>query len=315
MKKYICKYCGKEYFYNPKRVRNWKESFCSKNCAKQFKIKENTLKCYICKYCGKKFYCNITYGNWRKGNTQQTGRGGVSSKDFCSFECGMKYRDNKKKKTYLEHYGVINIFCKADIQQKAKAKAHSKETDQKRKATCIKKYGVDNPSQCTIIKQKKIQTCLKNHGCICGLQTTKARLKRKSEKCKIQEYITKTKNNSWNTSKPEENIFELLRLKFDIIRQYRSEKYPFCCDFYIPVLDLYIEYQGTWTHGGKPYEGTKEDLQIIHTWENKHTRYYSYAIDVWTRRDPLKREIAKKNKLNWIEFFTMNQFLNWYKEI
>jgi len=45
-------------------------------------------------------------------------------------------------------------------------------------------------------------------------------------------------------SQPEEDSYELLVDKFgysEVIRQYRSEKYPFFCDFYIPCLDLYIE--------------------------------------------------------------------------
>ena len=39
------------------------------------------------------------------------------------------------------------------------------------------------------------------------------------------------------------------------------------------------------------------------------------AIDVWTISDPLKRKTAKKNNLNWIEFFNMEQFMEWYNQI
>ena len=63
---------------------------------------------------------------------------------------------------------------------------------------------------------------------------------------------TLRKNNSYNKSKSEEKIYNLLLTKFnksDIIRQYKSDLYPFACDFYIKSLDLYIEYNGHWTHG------------------------------------------------------------------
>ena len=42
---------------------------------------------------------------------------------------------------------------------------------------------------------------------------------------------------------------------------------------------------------------------------------YKIAIEVWTIRDPLKRETARKNNLNWIEFFTMDEFMKWYDTI
>ena len=31
--------------------------------------------------------------------------------------------------------------------------------------------------------------------------------------------------------------------------------------------------------------------------------------------NPLKRETARKNNLNWIEFFNMKQFMEWYDSL
>ena len=42
---------------------------------------------------------------------------------------------------------------------------------------------------------------------------------------------------------------------------------------------------------------------------------YKNAINVWTIRDPLKRKTAKDNGLNWLEFFTMDEFMKWYSLI
>ena len=80
-------------------------------------------------------------------------------------------------------------------------------------------------------------------------------------------------------------------------------------------MDLYIEYQGLWTHGLKPFEGTAEDLQKVELWKNRKTKYYKMAIDTWTRRDVKKRKLAKENNLNWLEFFNMQQFMKWFDKL
>ena len=56
-------------------------------------------------------------------------------------------------------------------------------------------------------------------------------------------------------------MLKIIKGNEDIIRQYKSDLYPFACDFYIPSLDLYIECNYHWTHGNKLYEGTKEGLK------------------------------------------------------
>ena len=74
----------------------------------------------------------------------------------------------------------------------------------------------------------------------------------------------------------------------------------------------------------EPYIGTDEQKEIIKLWEKKSQEInfkgelkenYNNAIYTWTIRDTLKRETAKKNNLNWIEFFNMKQFMDWYNKI
>ena len=136
---------------------------------------------------------------------------------------------------------------------------------------------------------------------------------------------TRKRNGTCNTSKDEKEILELLNRKFENVqKEYKSEVYPFSCDFYIPKLDLYIEYQGFWTHLNEPFIGTEDQLEKLEwlkmksnelNYKNKRKNMYKIAIEVWTIRDPLKREIARKNNLNWIEFFTMDEFMKWYDRI
>ena len=127
------------------------------------------------------------------------------------------------------------------------------------------------------------------------------------EKC----YQTRKANHTFKTSKPEDEAYKLLKQKFpDVIRQYRSTEYPFFCDFYIPSLNLYIECNFSWTHGGIPY--VADDYvcqQQLAEWRAKGTAYYKNAIETWTIRDVRKREISQK--LNWKEFWTIEDMKEW----
>lgn len=100
---------------------------------------------------------------------------------------------------------------------------------------------------------------------------------------------------------------QLIQIFPNTKRQYRSEQYPYYCDFYIPERDEYVELSLHWTHGGKPYEGTKEDKQKVTLWQQRGSRYYLHAIHVWTERDIEKRQTAKKNGVNLTELFTENE--------
>ena len=124
---------------------------------------------------------------------------------------------------------------------------------------------------------------------------------------------TKKKNGSYGKSKEEEKLYKWLKQfygKEDVERQYRSDVYPFPCDFYIKSKDLYIEYQGSWTHGNRPFLGKsvrsargRQEQELLALWQNKDTKYYKAAINTWTKTDPKKRKTARKNSLNFLEIW------------
>ena len=127
-------------------------------------------------------------------------------------------------------------------------------------------------------------------------------------------YETRKCNGTFNASKPEDQLYKSLVEAFvDVKRQYKSNLYPFACDYYIPKYDLYIENQGFPSHGKHPFDPSNpKDLEIVNrwkqksneiNWKNKKKDLYKNFIEVWTEIDPLKREIAKKNNLNFIEIF------------
>jgi len=71
-------------------------------------------------------------------------------------------------------------------------------------------------------------------------------------------------------------------------------------------LDLFIEVQGTWTHGNHPYdERCQEDFNKKTLWEScaKTSKYYANALEVWTNTDVMKRSKAKEEHLNFFEYF------------
>ena len=167
----------------------------------------------------------------------------------------------------------------------------------KTKETMNEKYGVDFYTQ-----SKEYKDLYKN----------KEWVDKKIQK----EYNTMKQNNSFNTSKPEDYCYELLKSKFnDTIRNYSTDsRYQFNCDFYIPSKDLFIECHFHWTHGGTPFnENNKEHLKELEKWRSKNTQFYKNAEEVWTKRDPLKLKTFIDNKLNYKIFYTEKEFIEWFK--
>jgi len=266
-----------------------------------------------------------------------------------------KTKDQKtalRKRTNLAKYGVENISQLNEVKDKKKQTclknygvenpAQSKEVYNKIKETCLERYGVESTNSTETKKQKIKNTLIDKYG-IDNVMKVFAVTDNKNtdnenfnetiltkEALQIKQKIvdnipnmvfkiieTKRKNNSFNTSSTEEKIYNLLTKKFIVIRQYKSEKYPFYCDFYLPELDLYLEYNGTWTHGGFPYDDNKGCKKQLKRWQDKakNSKFYLNAIETWTVRDVLKRQTAKDNNLNWLEFFNIQEFMEWYKQV
>ena len=121
---------------------------------------------------------------------------------------------------------------------------------------------------------------------------------------------TMRENNSYLTSKPEEKLYEELKLEYgenNVKRNYNQDpRYPFYCDFYIPSKDLFIELNKHPSHGPHPFDpNNEEDQKLLAEWEEKAktSKYYKVSIDVWTKRDVNKLNTAKKNNLNYITIY------------
>lgn len=120
----------------------------------------------------------------------------------------------------------------------------------------------------------------------------------------------KRKNNTFHTSKIEDEYYLQLVDKYgvnNVLRQYKDTKrYPFCCDFYIPSKDLFIELNAHWTHGGKHYDPQDNFCkQQLQEWliKSQDSKYYEQAINTWTVLDVNKYTIAKQNNLNYLVIY------------
>lgn len=250
------------------------------------------------------------------------------SKDTCLQKYGVEYtgqipeKIEKTHKACLEKYGVDSVF---KVQ-----KIRNQSLD-----TCIKKYASDeddinsivNIGQLKYVKDKIKNTCLKKYGVDNPMHSDyyKHLLSYilSSEEVQKKTYNTKLKNHSFNISYQEDICFELLKQKYsDCIRQYKSELYPFNCDFYIPSLDLYIEYNGSHYHHYHPFDVNddndinelnrlKEKANNSNAHKNDKKSQYDNIIYTWTILDLKKRNIAQQNNLNYIEFWNINEVKEW----
>ena len=85
---------------------------------------------------------------------------------------------------------------------------------------------------------------------------------------------SKRKNSSFNISNPEKECYKLLCFVFgeeNVKKQYnKDQRYPFLCDFYIKSKDLFVEYNGHWTHGKHPFDmNNMSDNDKLKKWKEK----------------------------------------------
>ena len=311
-KRPICLNCGKPVKFKGYLNEPFSK-FCSNKCKGNYegtkqKIKETCLEKYnvsnISKSkmikeqkrnsCLKKYGVNCTF---------QSETIKEKTKDTCKRKYGVEWTSQiekakeKSRKTCLKRYGSEYYLTSKDCLEKTVE--FSKEN-----------YNVDWFTKSEEIKNKNKQTCLYKYGVKSYLKTECCIRKCHSKEAMDKKYNTMKKNNSFNTSKPEEELYLYIKEKFPLtIRQHKDkERYPFCCDFYIPELDLFLELNGTWTHGKHAYnQDSIEDQHILQEWKTKNTRYYDNAIKTWTIKDVEKRETAKRNNLNYKEVWSLKE--------
>ena len=187
----------------------------------------------------------------------------------------------------------------------------------------IKKLNEGYKKTCSISCNRKLaqmhieQKMLQKYGVKNAFQLQLVIQNNKNNQNLIQDKKNQThrRNKSFKSSEPENEGYKILsQISKNIIRNYTSPKYPFKCDYYLVDKDIYIELNQSWTHGGMPYDASKEScISQLKMWQDKSkmSRYYLNAIETWTIRDIKKRNLAKENKLNYIEFWNISDLKAW----
>ena len=190
----------------------------------------------------------------------------------------------KREETFIQKYGVSNPFSAECVQTKI--------ID-----TLQEKYGITHPVENDLFRDKIHATVRERYGTDWPMQ---------NEDVKMRVLMTKRERGTFHTSSSEELLYNILCDIFgqdDVLRQYCSDEYPYACDFYIKSRRLYIELNGSWTHGRHWFSDDETDVDVLSMWHEKCTEYYDNAIHVWTKKDVEKRNKAKSNNLNYLVFW------------
>lgn len=328
----FCLECG-----NPTKFHNASvgyRKFCSLKCSSKYehknftekqkkerleKIKKTNIKKYGVEnpIKNKKIRKKIKETNIKKyGEKYPTAYGSNGFKKRMKEKYGSEnptaYGTENFKKRMKEKYNVENVWQSKQI--KEKIKEQHLQIKEKKEKTCLKNYGTKYYLQSQEgknnfsknkekMKKNYNKTCQKKYGVDWYIQSES-----KNQKIKRYDKVWKSKkeNRTTNSSKVEQELFSYLLNKYENIeRNFKTKEYPFHCDFYIKDLNLYIELQGFWTHGYRAFLNTKEDNNQLFEWKKKAetSTFFKNGINIWTKKDVKKREIALKNNLRFLEIF------------
>ena len=295
-----------------------------------FEIKKFSQKLY--------HVLNMDVGKWELGLCKICGKRcsfknfSIGYSSYCCCKCaGSDPEVNKKnRETNIRLHGedYAEKRSRKGIETKSKfSKEKLIEINKKRKNTKFEKYGDENYNN----SKKQQKTMLEKYG---GVGFSSKHIMEKYTKTMEDKYgdvnyrnkergidtikkLHRIWKENFNDSSPlvssnEIKIYDFLLERFgndDVFPQYKSDLYPFFCDFYIKSIDLYIEINGHPTHGKHPFnQGDENDISFLNRIKKKNTPFYNKFIEVWTERDVLKRKTAFENGLNLLEIFSNDFF-------
>ena len=235
----------------------------------------------------------------RLSDDRHSGKFARKASDTKELRYGDKNYNNmsKNKQTKLDRYGDENYnnslknkdtrisnnggeYWSKEQRDKLSNTRIVNKSQEKAKQTIIAKYG-DMSSYYNEMANKRYETMRKN-GTLLSKET-------KPEREYYQELL--------KTYSPE-----------DIIKQYKDERYPFKCDFYIIPEDKFVEIHAFFTHGPHPFDRTNpDDIKLAVQLEDEHTKWSENILYTWTDLDVRKLETARKNNLNFEAIYWYNR--------
>ena len=248
----------------------------------------------------------------------------------------------RRRRTFQERYGVDSVLSDPVTRERARQTirarygvdnvAQSETVREQMRQTMQERYGVDNPSLSPVICERRRRTVQERYGVDNAAQskTVQEQFRQtmqerygvnygmESAEIRARAMATKRKKGTFASSLSEEALYELLVEYADhhgmtVVQQYcDDDRYPFAVDFYIPERDLFIELNGSWSHGGHWYEVDGEmDQKTVRTWRKKgeKSQYYLNALGTWTERDVRKRKAARTAQLNYVTLWDGSEAL------
>lgn len=297
-----CKTCGKNYtrIIRDKKLGIYKYSdFCCCKCNRtnpetERKRQETCLKVY----------------GFRTASQHEE----VKAKAKATFHEHVEEIKAKVIKYNNEHYGVDWYFQSNDFKEKrlaynmehygGPAPICSAEIQAKIQATSFEKYGTYFPSQTQEVKDKVAYTSYQKWGVknywASAYNQCRSHSKEAIEKC----FKTKEKNGTLNSSQSSDKLIEQIKEKYPqytIKTEYRDSRYirddgyKYKCDIYIKELDTFIELNFHWSHKFHFYDKNNPEDEKLYQKLMKQNAGKTFKFG-----DPPKRDIAIKNKLNYI---------------
>ena len=244
------------------------------------------------------------------------GKGTRSSKKFCSWKCGNKRQSVALRAAMAKPEYKITL-------SKAVCKALSNPEVRNRKSEVMhvllanpeyrKQHNKRAANQCKKRKSEKMLLLWTDPGYRNRRARAHCAAMAKPE-VRAKQHATMKRNGSYGKSKVEDRYFLKLEEQYGKGNVERQKPYgpgnKWAADFYIPLIDKFIEVQGNWTHGGEPFDANNSlHQEILQKWKKKaeSSLYYQIAVQVWTVTDPEKRKWAKDNNLDWEEIFSKRQ--------
>ena len=338
----VCKWCGGHVSFNGyhKGSMHYSACCCSSCHAKYTKDKrfETNIKKYGRKNFGSaekvKEYWISHYGvdNPAKTDFVKKKMRETNLRKY-GFNCSSKSEivKEKVKQTCLKRYGVEYAGQIEEAKEKSKKTClekygskyyiGSKDCLEKTIEFSRKNYNVDWFTKSEEIKNKAKETMLRRYGVEYSMQIPKNReymsYLMSSYEMQERRYNTMKRNHTFNSSSTEEELFLYIKSRFPtVVRQYKDKnRYPYFCDFYIPELDYFIEFQGYYTHGKHPFDpNSDEDLQLIEYYKKKYGEDCQ-PITIWSIKDVEKRDCAKEHNLNFKEVWSLEDGKNFVNDL
>lgn len=228
------------------------------------------------------------------------------------YTCMAESVREKRSITMQARYGGNSPMCDATVREKQAATMYRKYQARhalqarrfidKMTATNLARYGVRNVMQSDEIKSAHSSACMEKYGVSSPMQ------------CKQivdKMMATKLQNHTINTSATEDILYDQLCDVFgkdDVIRQYKSCRYDWNCDFYVKSRDMFIELNASFFHNRHWFDDVNSnDCAELSAFMAKaaldsNSSYFG-VVQTWSVYDVRKRQDARDANLNYIVFW------------